>query len=47
VAIPVCVVAFLFCSVAFGLARRTDFEALRSLLRQAGVGKNNRRESLF
>jgi O-antigen/teichoic acid export membrane protein len=39
VGVPVCLIAFLLCSIVFGLARRADFELLRSLLRQRSDGE--------
>jgi len=34
VGVPVCVIAFLLCSVGFGLVRRADVQVLRALLRK-------------
>jgi O-antigen/teichoic acid export membrane protein len=39
--IPTCLLAFLLCSIALGLAGRSDFELMRSLLRKEGVAERS------
>ena len=41
VGIPVCLIAFLLCSIALGLVRRADFELLWSLLRRNEAGEKS------